>query len=203
MKSLLVCLGFLVIGVFLSLQATGEEINGKTLKCVTLEEGTLYSFNGQPVSADCDQFGCNYHTRIYDGRYCDVDQKPGGEFCHVDLFVKWNNAWLSNKDCDGDNFLDKPQSYIGSGARCINRLSGTYLDENGNKCRWIYLLKIEAVPLGATLVDGIWYTADGREIGPEIWGSFAKVVSIYNNPNGGKNGIEYLKPVAPGFGHFK
>jgi hypothetical protein len=120
--------------------------------------------------------------------------------------MKWNDAWLSNKDCDGDGLLDRHygfDSYIGSGAWLTNHMSGTYQDDDGNECKWVYFVKIVAVPADANLVAGIWYDADGSEIGPEIWGSFAIIQSIYNDPCAGDHGVEYLSPVGPGFGKFK
>ena len=42
---------------------------------------------------------------------------------------KWNDAWLSNKDCDGDGLLDRHyglDSYRGSGAWLTNHQSGEY-----------------------------------------------------------------------------
>jgi len=36
-------------------------------------------------------------------------------------------------------------------------------------------VKIVAAPADATLVGGLWYAADGTEIGPAIWGEFATI----------------------------
>ena len=79
----------------------------------------------------------------------------------------------------------------------------TYPDGDGNECQWIYFVKMVAVPEDATLVADIWYDADGTEIGPEIWDSFAIIQSVYNDPCGGYHGVEYLSPVGPGFGKYK
>ena len=49
---------------------------------------------------------------------------------------------------------------------------------------------------------GIWYDADGIEIGPDIWGQFARIQQVYNDQGTGEHGIEYLSPVGPGFGKF-
>jgi len=81
-------------------------------------------------------------------------------------------------------------------------MSGTY-EADGKTCRWIYFTKIVAAPADATKKGDIWYAADGTEIGPVIWGEFATVQSINNDPCGGYNGVEYLSPVGPGFGKFK
>ena len=116
--------------------------------------------------------------------------------------MKWNDAWLSNKDCDGDGLLDRHygfDSYIGSGAWLTNHQSGTY-EYDAKECQWIYFVKIVAVPEDATLVDGVWYDAGGNEIEPEEWGSFAIIQSVYNDPCSGYHGVEYLSPVGPGLG---
>ena len=87
--------------------------------------------------------------------------------------MRWNDAWLSNMDCDGDGLLDRHSgftSYIGSGAWLTNHQSGTDVDGNGKKCRWTYSVKIVAAPADATKVGEVWYAADGTEIGPDIWG---------------------------------
>ena len=142
---------------------------------------------------------------MFNGRYCDYDRVIDGDYCDVDLIMKWNEAWLSNKDCDGDGLLDRYygySSYIGSGAWLTNHQSETYIDNGGKKCRWTYFVKIVAVPEDAELVDDIWYTSDGTEIGPVIWGAFAVIQRVYNDPCGGFHGIEYLSPAGPGFGKW-
>ena len=129
--------------------------------------------------------------------------------------MKWNDAWLSNKDCDGDDLLDRHYGFetpIGSGAWCTNHMSGTY-DWDGNECQWIKFVKIVAVPNDAyyddandneeTDDDEMWYSVDGVEIGPAIWGSFAIIQEVDNDPCGGATGLKYLSPVGPGFGKFK
>jgi len=123
----------------------------------------------------------------------------------VQLVMKWNDAWLSNKDCDGDGKLDRHYgylTYIGSGAWETNHQYGEYLDEEGNTCKWEYFVKIVAVPEDATLKDAIWYAADGTEIGPAIWGSFAIIQEVSNDPCAGEHGILYLSPAGPGFGKW-
>ena len=120
--------------------------------------------------------------------------------------MKWNDAWLSNKDCNGDGLLDRPDDMggtcIGSGAWLTNHQSGTYIDDNGNECNWIWFVKIVAVLSGAVVRDGVWYTADGAEIGAVLWGPFAVIQSVYNDPCGGFHGVEYLSPAGPGLGKW-
>jgi hypothetical protein len=181
--------------------------DGKKKDCTRIQDGTLLTSDGAVIVPGYDEWGYNYQAHIFNGYYCDAYHDA--EWCwpdrNVRLTMKWNDAWLSNMDCDGDGLLDPHygfDSYIGSGAWCTNHQSGVY-DEDGKECPWIYFTKIVAVPADAYKADGIWYTTDGEEIGPEIWEDFATVQEVYNDPCGGWHGVQYLSPVGPGLGHFK
>lgn len=113
----------------------------------------------------------------------------------VQLQMKWNDAWLSNTDCDGDGKLDRHygfDSYIGSGAWLTNHQKGE--DEDG---KWAWFVKIVAGPGDAYLDGGIWYTADDTEIGPVIWGQFAIIQEVLSG-----EGVVYLSPAGPGLGKW-
>ncbi|MDD5145319.1 MAG: hypothetical protein PHF44_00500 [Candidatus Pacebacteria bacterium] len=116
--------------------------------------------------------------------------------------MKWNDAWLSNMDCNGDGLLDRPSdnggTYIGSGAWETNHQWGV----NPDGSNWNYFVKIVAAPDDATKLSGIWYTADGKEIGPDIWGEFATIEEIYNDQSTGDHGVLYRSPAGPGFGKW-
>jgi hypothetical protein len=117
--------------------------------------------------------------------------------------MKWNDAWISNKDCDNDGSLDRHygfESYIGSGAWLTNHQKGEYLDDNGKKCRWNYFVKIVAAPADAYKDAGMWYTAEGVEIGPVIWGEFAIIEQVENDPCAGIHGMQYVSPDHAGLG---
>ena len=119
--------------------------------------------------------------------------------------MKWNDAWLSNKDCDGDGLLDRHagfDSYVGSGAWLTNHQKGVYLDDNNKKQRWEYFVKIVAAPADATATGGTWFAADGSEIGPDIWGEFAIIQEVYNDTGTADHGVFYLSPHSAGFGHY-
>jgi hypothetical protein len=164
--------------------------------CTTIQDGTLETSDGEPITTGYDEFGYNYQAHMFNGRYCDYDRVIGGAYCDVNLIMKWNDAWLSNKDCDGDGKLDRYygfDSYIGSGAWTTNHMSG-----GKGKDHWTYFVKIVAVPEDATLTDGIWYAADDTEIGPSIWGSFAIVQEVESG-----SGVLYLSPAGPGLGKWK
>ena len=198
-KGLFVALVALMIFAFAAAWLSNAEA------CTTIQDGTLVAGNGDPITTGYDDFGYNYEAHMFNGRYCDVDRVEGGDYCDVDLIMKWNDAWLSNKDCDGDGKLDRhygDASYIGSGAWETNHQSGK-VEVNGKLRKWTYFVKIVAAPADAYSVNGYWYTADTIEIGPVIWGSFAIVQQVSNDPSAGEHGILYKSPAGPGFGHLQ
>ena len=164
---------------------------GKKCACTTIQEGTLYASTGELLTVGYDVYGYNYQAHLFNGRYCDYDRVIGGDYCDVHLVMKWNDAWLSNMDCDGDGKLDRHYghgSYIGSGAWCTNHMRGP---------GWTYFCKIVAAPWDATLDGGVWYAADGTEIGPAIWGAFAIIQEVESGA-----GAIYVSPSGPGLGKW-
>lgn len=173
--------------------------------CTTIQDGVLTAKDGTLLTTGYDQYGYNYQAHMFNGRYCDCDRILGGDYCDDQLIMKWNDAWLSNKSCDGDLLLDRHygyDSYIGSGAWLTNHQWGSYLGDDGKMHKWNYFCKIVAVPTDATKVDGIWYTADNTEIGPVIWGAFAIIQQISNDPAYEEHGVLYKSPAGPGFGKW-
>ena len=207
----------------------------KPCEGTTIQDGTiLYSpghyLGGEPLKVGYDIFGYNYQAHTFKGSYANVylgrdglppyegddeaylTDNPGADdnwfwpYRGIKLLMKWNDAWLSNKDCDDDGELDRHygyDSYIGSGAWLTNHQWGTDTDIDGKEYHWNYFVKIVAVPADAELIDGYWYTADGTEIGSEIWGEFAIIQQVDNDPSMGWHGISYLSPASAGFGYYK
>lgn len=110
----------------------------------------------------------------------------------VRLCMRWNDAWLSNQDRGDDAMGTEPDgnldrhygfpTYFDSRAVLVQFQSETFETEIEGKMETVhayYYSKIVAVPSTAVLVDGIWYTEDGVELGPESYGSFAKVKTWY------------------------
>ncbi len=175
-------------------QQIEDNLKAKPAGCTTIQSGELVNSQGDVIETGYDDFGYNYQARIYNGDY----GYPGWH-----LVMKWNDAWLSNKDCDGDGLLDRHlgfDTYIGSGAWCTNHWTTIYYDEDGNECEYDEFIKIIAVPATATLEDGFWYNEDGVEIGPVIWGQFAIIQSIINDPCEGIEGVDYKSADHPGLG---
>lgn len=197
----------LVISIFLT---TGSVIAkpDKPEKCTTIQSGELETYDGEVITVGYDEWGYNYQAHLFNGMYCDFyhDMDWCQEDADVKLSKKWNDAWLSNQDCDNDGELDWHygyESYYGSGAWVTNHMSGEYEGEDGKTCKWTYFTKIVAVPKDAYKLYGTWYTADGVEIGPVDRGAFAMIQSIYNDPCDGYGGVEYLSPSGPGLGNWQ
>ena len=165
-----------------SVGLTSKVVGADSLECTTIQQGILETSEGNIIETGFDQWGYNYQGHMFNGKYYDsyrdaVGYKPYKDY---ELQMKWNNAWLSNKDCDGDGKLDKHygfDSYIGSGAWLTNHQSGGYENDEGKICYWNYFAKIIAVSYDAKAVEGVWYAADGI-IGPVIWENFAIIQEI-------------------------
>ena len=157
------------------------------------------------VNTGFDEWGYNYQAHMFKGwydNYLRPETPYEGNWGVADetwLQMRWNDAWLSNKDRDGDGDLDRHYgypTYIGSGAWLTNHMIGWYEDENGIH-QWEYFVKIVAPDYSPedTDEDGL-DDFSGAEI---IWGSFLVVEGVYNDPYSGDHGIEVLVNPA-GFG---
>lgn len=184
--------------------------------CTTIQDGGLVDSIGDPISVGYDEWGYNYQAHMFNSDYCDAGRGVWGcpiydtdverwiDVGEVDLMMTWNDAWLANKSCDDDNSLDRhlgSASYKGSGAWLTNHMSGK-VEINGKLRKWTYFVKIIAVPTEATEVGGYWLAADGTEIGESIWGPFAIIQEVSNDPSKGAHGILYNSPAHPGLGNL-
>lgn len=219
-KTLTIFLVLAIIILFVGISTDYAQDQGKGNKkgqvfandgCTTIQSGELLTSDGQVITTGYDEWGYNYQAHMFNGFYCDSyrDAAWCQPYKDVVLMMKWNDAWLSNKDCDGDGLLDRHngfESYIGSGAWLTNHQQGTYpgFDKKGREieCTWSYFVKIVAAPADAFLDGGFWYTIEGEEIGPEIWGAFAIIQQVENDPCAGIHGVQYISPAAPGFGKY-
>lgn len=203
-------------------------------KGITIQDGILTYSAGHYLYPNLlqtgfDPYGYNYQGHSFKGSYANVylgkDGLPpynGDATAYLavnptaatkwywpyrddQVLMKWNDAWLSNRDCDGDGALDRHYgypSYIGSGAWETNHQSGTYVGSEGKTYKWNYFCKIIAVPADAVKTAGIWYTAAGVEIGPVIWGEFAIIQEVYNDQGTGDHGLLYKSPAKAGVGNW-
>jgi len=183
----------------------------KDKDCATIQGGTITDSAGNPVTTGYDKFGYNYQAHIFNGRYCDYDRVLDGDYCDVELVMKWSNTWLSNKDCDGDHELDRgyPTLYGGEpwnnsaaeGAWVTNHQSGSYIGDDEKEHKWTYFVKIVYPPGGVVDANDDGY--DDNTGGFIIWGSYVRIQQVYNDPYDGAHGVEF-KVVGPvGFGAYK
>jgi hypothetical protein len=155
-------------------------------RCARIVGGTILTSEGEPVTLGFDEWGYNYQAKLFHGSYCDSlrGAECSEEYADVELTMKWNDAWLDNVDCDGDQLLDRPTSYRGSGAWLTNQMDGRY-ELEGRRCRWHQFSLFIAAPSDASAVDGIWYDDDGEELGPVIWNDFYVAERRRIDPCGG------------------
>lgn len=220
--ALVICIGFGNAGM-------ATTIKDGTL---TYSVGHYLQLQGQPLKTGYDIFGYNYQAHMFNGSYANaylgkdgfppyegddeayLAENPGADskwywpYRGVTLQMKWNDAWLSNKDMDEDGVLDRHYgyvSYIGSGAWLTNHQSGSYevvVNGKPKEAHWMYFVKIVAGPSDAYKFEGVWYNAEHVEMGPVIWGSFAKIQMVENDPFAGIHGKQYGSPAGPGFGQY-
>ena len=201
MKKILLFVLILAAGLMISATALAGQ------GCATIQSGMLYASDGSLIETGFDQWGYNYQGHLFNGGYCDSyrDAAWCQEYKDIDLMMKWNDAWLSNKDCDYDGLLDRHfgyDTYIGSGAWLTNHQSGK-VEVNGKLRTWTYFVKIVAAPADAYKEGGYWLNAGGEVIGPEIWGAFAIIQQISNDPSLGEHGVLYKSPAGTGLGIYK
>lgn len=173
----------------------GVGLAAKPNKCTTIQDGLLTS-GGELIPMGFMDNGYNYQAHIYNGEY-----SPGWQ-----LVMKWNDAWLSNKDCDGDGSLDRHygfDSYFGSGAWVTNHWFTTYEGSEGEDCYAEEFIKIVAVPESAYLEDGIWYDSPDMDmkIGQSIWNQFAIIQDNWYDSCDLEGSYE-LKESRPGLGFW-
>jgi hypothetical protein len=180
----------------------GIEIKWAKSGCTTIQSGELYASTGEVLTTGFDKYGYNYQAHQYIGYYGNYRRPPEPVDWGYRLAMKWNDAWLANVDCDDDGLLDRHHgfdSYIGSGAWLTNHQKGEDTVD-GEVCKWEYFVKIVAAPADAYTDGGVWYAADGTEIGPVIWGAFAIIQSVYDDSCGGGHGLDYVSPDHAGLG---
>jgi len=197
--------------------------SGQARNCVELGEGIInypagHYLAGKPVPVGFDPYGYDFSSHLFFGSYANAylgaDGLPPYEgddepylaahpqaeklwywpLRRTELRMSWTEAWLSNRDCDGDQRLDRHRgfhSYLASGAELTNHIAG-----GEGEARWVHFSRMVAAPAGAKLRGGRWYGSDGTLLGPAIWGSFAVassratgVEALFVRPVGAAEGI--------------
>lgn len=303
--------GLMIVFTSASIAGTekGVQNNGPRTECTTIQSGEILSSTGEVLTVGNDIYGYNYQAHMFNGYYDNYSRPEETVSMGDKLIMKWNDAWLSNTDCDGDKLLDRHYgypTYDNSGAWLTNHMSGEYYNEwditgdwvlefdylgslyihdmtvvdntftgtggypaggsytttwtvtgtvsgddiemkieydsssyyvdvvgtiaedgtmsgtwsNASQsgtwqstsgvairdlCEWDYFIKIVTPSTinGDYVYAGVWYNADGEEIGPVIWGAFAIVQEIENDACANLDGMQYKSPVSPGLGYYK
>ena len=134
----------------------------KPTGCTTIQSGLLLNSDSEVITTGYDEWGYNYQAMMFNGYYCDSyrDAAWCQEYKDVELMMKWNDAWLSNKSCNGDLLLDRHfgyPSYIGSGAWLTNHQSGTYWSLVGD---WVIEAYVGDLGSGPSYIHGMTITDD-------------------------------------------
>lgn len=181
MRKLIVLTAVLLLAVSIPMAtaAAGQQ-------CATIQDGTILDSAGNPLSVGYDQFGYNYQAHRFNGTYDSADRILDGKYWgatgdYVDdrLSMTWSDDWLSNKDCNGDNKLDRGTDYLHSQGWETNHIEGEYIDAEGNEQHYTYFVKI------------VWVGPGGS-----LWNEFEIIQENYNDPAG----MAHWHDAAPGFG---
>jgi hypothetical protein len=120
------------------------------VSCTKIKDGILETSDGELITRGYDKWGYNYQKHRFSGFPANANRE--GDVVtegNVHLKIKWNDAFISNKSCDGDLLLDTHfgfDTYIGSGAWFTNRFSGSYVGDDGRDHKWWQYFKIVAKP---------------------------------------------------------
>ena len=187
-----------IVCLALVLAFTGEAMASRTCKTITSREISYppnHYLQG-PIPDDVDAYGFYYQGHMFVGLMANyylgalgyppyegdeasyLSDNPGvvtlpeWEYRNYSMYMEWNDAFLSNRDCNRDGALDRHlghRSYKGSGAWFILHTSQsnpiTSEFEWQYDCQWNNLKKVVAVPANAFNDGDKWYTRRGVEIG--------------------------------------
>jgi hypothetical protein len=153
-------------------------------ECAQIGDGTIKLSDGSPVVGGQDGWGYDYGDHSFDGGYCEANHQVSCPYDGVEEAMVWNDAWLSNQDCDRDGKLDTHYgftSYRGSGAELSSAQHGRYTDSaSGQLCDYYYFAHYVAAPVDATKKNGNWVASNGAVLGAVIWTDFYVHVTSYN-----------------------
>jgi hypothetical protein len=143
--------------------------------------------DGDIISPGFDPWGYNYKAHKFKGPLENVahDGDPV-ESSDTYVMIKWNNAYLSNYDCDDDGMLDPHcgnDSYAGSGAWLTNHVKWTYIGEDGREHKAQVFIKLVAKPSADFDCASIG--------GVEVQEVFCEIQRVYHDAYQGAHGLDY------------
>lgn len=177
-----------------------------------------------------DVFGYNYQGHMFKGSYYNsyagaagygpwtgddvayLDEFPSAElhwawpYRDVKLTMKWSDTWLSNMDRNFDGMLDRGWPFNGpsytSSAAPGAWLTNHQYGENEDGTNWNYFVKIVFAPDDWHTDNGIWYNSEDVEMGTVIWGAYARILQVSNDPFYDEHGVIYNPSSPTGFGYY-
>jgi hypothetical protein len=181
---------------------------GAQASCAKIKDGAITDSVGNSVALGYDQFGYNYQAHLFNGTYDSSDRNidgtywgSAGDYVDDNLQMKWSDEWLSNLDCNGDGKLDRglnAKTGISTGISAgwlTNLVEGDYFDSNGDSHHYTYYVKIIWVGPAPGGTDP-W-------AGVRLWGEYAIIEEIYNDPAGGYHGVDHSRLSRPaGLGYW-
>jgi len=170
-------------------------------QCAKIKDGTIIDSAGNPVSLGYDKYGYNYQAHMFNGLYENYS-RPTDPVTESDtnLIMKWSDDWLSNMDCTGDGKFDRGGAGSTTGISkgwLTNHMEGDYLGDDGEMHHYTYFVKIVWVgPAPPAPEPDPW-------AGKRIWGQYAIIEEVSNDPYAGFHGVDRSKLVNPaGFGYW-
>lgn len=190
MKKVLV----LLVAVFLILALAPSAL----AQCKKIKDGTIYDTKGNLVTLGYDKWGYNYQAHMFNGLYENYARpNPPVTESDTNLIMKWSDDWLSNQDCTGDGTLDRGGAGVSGNTSkgwLTNHNEGDYLGDDGEMHHYTYFVKI--VYVGPADFPDSW-------AGKRIWGLYAIIEEVYNDPYGKFHGVDRSNLVNPaGLGYW-
>ena len=194
-----------VLAVILFLTAPAPAVEPPD--CTKIRDGVILDSAGQPVVLGYDQYGYNYQAHMFNGTYDSVDRKldgkywgATGDYVNDSLIMKWSDDWISNVDCNGDLKLDRgldPKTGISTGISrgwTTNQVEGDYI-WGGDSHHYTYFAKI--IFVGPATSPDPWAAT-------RLWGQYAMIQEVYNDPDGGYHGVDRTRLAHPaGYGAYR
>jgi hypothetical protein len=157
----------------LSIFAAGSAVAAKS-ECATIKDGTIFDTNGNLVETGYDLWGYNYQAHMFNGFFGNFSRPAVPVTEGATLQMKWSDAWLSNRDCDGDTSLDRGAGTDTPGTSqgwLTNHQKGEYENVEGKMCHYTYFVKIV-------------YNPDSCNAANVIWGSYCIIEEVSNDQCG-------------------
>ncbi len=164
-------------------------------QCTKIKDGTLVDSKGNLLTLGYDKWGYNYQAHMFNGLYENfLRPDPPVTESDTNLIMKWSDDWLSNMDCTADGKLDRGGSSGISKGWLTNHMEGDYLGVDTEYHHWTYFVKI--VYVGPADFPDPW-------VGKRIWGLYAIIEEVYNDPFAGFHGVDRTRLVNPaGLGYW-